>query len=446
MIGRTLRRVRARWQSLRASVLSWRSRYDALVERQRSRIAHAKSWALYHSEPTLYKVLTPVNGALCVVMRGMARRRSVLHISYMVHVPYYMVGHLRRQGVRADYLGIGPTSFWSKCDYNYQASPVPLHRILREFWIFWSVIARYEVVHAHFMYTLTATGWELPLLKRMGRRLVVNFRGCEARDRTRNMALHPDVSICQNCEHQPYICESESARRRRDLARRFGDAVLVTTPDMLEFVPEGTHFPFFSPPDEAFPAQARRVDPEPAELTIVHLTAQPGIEGTRDIERVIERLQARGRRIRFEWIRDAKHHEALAALQTGDIAIGKMKMGYYANAQIEAMMLGIPTITHVRPEFMTDELRRSGFIFATLPTLEATIEHYLDHPEELAEKRRIARQSIMALHDNDALARRLCGIYGDLVGGSRGRAWPGSSGRAGRSTGKAAVAKVHAEG
>ncbi len=396
-------------------------RLYAMVMLPRSLAGRAWTWVLFRSEPLLSRLLVPVNIALCGVMRGRAMPRSVLHISYMVHVPFHTVMYLRHQGMRADYLGIGASSHWEKCDYNFRASPVPVYRLMQEFWMFWRVVARYEVVHSHFMITLTQTGWELPLLKRMGRRLVVHFRGCEARDRARNMALHPDINICQDCDHHPPICETDSARRRRDWARRFGDIFLVTTPDMLDFVPEATHFPFFTPPEEALPAESAGTTGAASELTIVHVTNQPGIEGTREIERAINRLRAKGRRLRFEWIHGLSHDETLAVMQQADLAIGKMKMGYYANAQIEAMTLGVPTITHVRPEFMTDELRRSGFIFATLPTLEATIEYYLDHPEELAEKRRIARHSVLALHDNQALAARLCAIYDDLVGGVRGR-------------------------
>jgi hypothetical protein len=351
-------------------------------------------------------LLAPVNLPLALLLRRRVVPGSVLHISYMVHIPYHTVVHLRRQGVVADYLAIGKSPHWNRCDYNFVPSSLPVLGVLREFWTFWRVVARYEVVHAHFMYTLSRSGWELPVLKRMGRRLVVHFRGCEARDRSRNMALHPQLNICQDCDHHPPICQTASARRRREWARRFGDATLVTTPDLRDFVPDAIHFPFFAPDDVA-PAVP---DPD-REFTIVHVTNQPGIEGTREIERAVERLRAQGRRVRFQWLHDLPHEQVMAAVAQADLAIGKMKMGYYANAQIESMAMGVPTITYVRDEFMTDELRRSGFIFATLPTLEQTIAHYLDHPEALAEKRRIARQSIGCLHDNRALAHRLAAIY-----------------------------------
>src|SRR5690606_28763757 len=122
-------------------------------------------------------------------------------------------------------------------------------------------------------------------------------------------------------------------------------------------------------PDEVPPPEPAATA-EPSEFKIVHVTNQPGIEGTRHIESAIARLKGKGWPVRFVWLHGRRHEEVLAELATADLAIGKMKMGYYANAQIESMAMGVPTVTHVRESFMTDELRDSGFILATMDTLE----------------------------------------------------------------------------
>jgi hypothetical protein len=178
---------------------------------------------------------------------------------------------------------------------------------------------------------------------------------------------------------------------------------------MLAFVPEAIYFPFFSP--ESLPAQADPRRGGGKRWRIVHATNHPGIEGTERIRGAVDRLAAKGYPIEFVFLQGAPHDEVLRVFAGADIAIGKMKMGYYANAQIESMALGIPTITYVRPEFMTEELRCSGFIFSHLDDLEETLERLLRHPEELDAKRRIARESILRLHDNDMLARRLIALY-----------------------------------
>ena len=350
---------------------------------------------LYRS---MARLLSSLNGPLAVLLRRRVFPNSVLHISYMVHIPFHTTRHLRKQGVKADYLAIGASPFWDQCDYCKIDSPHPLLQAWQEIMLFWTVVARYEIVHMHFMIGLSTDGWELPLLKKMGRRIVIHYRGCEIRDREKNMALHPRMNICQKCDYNATICTSPLNHRRRALATRYGDAFLVTTPDMLDFVPDAQHLAFFA--QEVDPAPAgERLPPAGQPFRIVHVTGHPGIEGTGEIQAAIDRLRAQGRRIDFVVLQNVPHHEALAAFRGADLAIGKMKMGYYANAQIESMALGVPTITYVREEFLTDELRKSGFIFCDPDTLEATLTHYLDHPEELEKKRAVARSSILRLHD-----------------------------------------------
>ena len=113
----------------------------------------------------------------------------------------------------------------------------------------------------------------------------------------------------------------------------------------------------------------------------------------------------------FRFLHLVGHDQVLREIAAADLTIGKMKMGHYANAQIKSMLLGVPAVTHLRREFMTPELERSGFIFTTLAELEGTLEHYLRHPEELERKRKIARSSILELHDNERLGKRMIALY-----------------------------------
>lgn len=334
--------------------------------------------------------------------------KSVLHVSYMVHVPWHMTRILRKYGWQADYLAVGSSAHWDRCDYQKRRAN-PLFSPWYELWLFWRVVSRYEVVHFHFMITMTRTGWEVPLLKRMGRRVIAHYRGCEARDRDLNMQLHPDMNICQNCDYNAEICTSALNRRRRAIATRHADAEMVTTPDMLDFVPNAIVSSFFIP--DGIDAQAREPWDGHRPLRMVHVTNHPGIEGTEGVRRAVEGVRARGFEIDFVHLRDVGHAEVLAALRDADLAIGKMKMGYYANSQIESMMCGVPTITWIRPEFMNDELRDSGFIVCHPAELEATLLAYLSDPSALAAKQRLARSSIYRRHDEKHIAGGLIRAY-----------------------------------
>ncbi len=352
--------------------------------------------------------LMPINWALARVLVSRVAPRSVLHVSAMVHVPYYTVAILREHGVAADYLAVGDSPWWDKADYHFRPTRWPVASVFQEMWWVWRIVSRYQIVHSHFMVTPTRSGWEWPLLEQMGRSFVIHYRGCEIRNRELNQRLHPAMNICEECDYDPALCETVVNVRRRRLAAEYGSAFLVTTPDLKDFVPEATHVPFFvMPPDRTVTGRERRS----GSFKIVHATNHPGIEGSRHIRDAIETLRGRGWQIEFVELNGVTYERVLSELADADLSIGKLKMGYYANAQVESMVAGIPTITYVRPELMTQELENSGFIFATIDTLESVLEHYLAHPDALAEKRAKARESILRLHDNSAIARAYVALY-----------------------------------
>ena len=318
-----------------------------IPERQKRWLLQAEA-AGYHVTLAL---LMPVNVLLA---RLLARRRmpgAVLHISSMVHVPFHTVRILREHGVHADYLAVGDSPWWDQADFHYRPSRWPIVSVLKEMWWVWRVVNRYSIVHSHFMVTLTRTGWEWPLLRRHGRHIVVHYRGCEIRDATRNQRLHPDVNICQECDYDPRICEQPVNVLRRPLAAAHGSAFLVTTPDMKDFAPDAVHVPFFVMRPEGVAAPPPPAARRP--FKIVHATNHPGIEGSRRIRSAVEAVAAKGHSLQFVELNGVTHDRVLQELADADVSIGKMKMGYYANLQIESMAAGVPTITYVRPEFMT---------------------------------------------------------------------------------------------
>jgi hypothetical protein len=353
-------------------------------------------------------VLWPLNWLLARLLARRVRPGSVVHISMMVHVPAYMVRILRNHGIAADYLAVGDSPWWNQADLRFRPTRWPLFSVLNEMWCVWGTVSRYEIIHSHFMVSVTRSGWEWPLLARMGRKFVVHYRGCEIRDRERNMALHPEVNICQECDYRPYVCQSPFNVARRPLAARYGSAFLVTTPDLLDFVPQAEHIPFFiTRPDPP----ARRPRPAGAPFKIVHATNHPGIEGSRQIRAAIATLTAKGLAIDFVELNGVPHARVLEELADADVSIGKMKMGYYANLQVESLAAGVPAITSIRHEFQTDAIRRSGLVLTTLGGLAETLEHLIVNRRALAERQAVARASVLELHDTATLARRYADLY-----------------------------------
>lgn len=340
------------------------------------------------------------------------RKGTVLHISYMVHIPYYTVKILRENGIKADYLAIDEPGKW-KADYNFKQSygHLSAKERLREFLFFWKVISRYDILHSHFMMTLSTYGWEMKFFRLLGGKWVVHGRGCAERERELNIKLHPTMNICQSCDYNARICKDPVNVFRRKLSKEKADHYFVTTPDMKDFVPMAEHMPFFFPPIK-LPDVPEKKD---GIFRILHVTNHPGIEGTQYIKEAIDNLIKKGYKIDFVHLKDMDNDTVLEYYKTAHISIGKMKMGYYANAQIESLYFGVPAITYIRKEFITPEIQNSGLILSDLASLEETIKHYIDHPDALKIKRDLAQPSVLKLHNNKNLALRYKQVYDKLL-------------------------------
>lgn len=331
----------------------------------------------------------------------------------MVHIAYYTVKILRENGVKADYLAIGEPGMWP-ADYTFSKSygHISAKERLREFIFFWKVVAKYDIIHSHFMMTLTDTAWELKFFKLLGGKWVVHGRGCAERDKEKNILLHPKMNICENCDYNARLCKDPVNVFRRKLTVEKADYILVTTPDMKDFWPQAQHMPFFCPPVSM---QHVSEVAKPEKFRIIHVTNHPGIEGTSFITKAINNLNNKGYNIEFIHLSGVDNETVLNSYKNADLSVGKMKMGYYANAQIESLYYGVPAVTYIRKEFITPELENSGLILSSIETLEETIQFYIDYPEALLKKKNLALQSVLKLHNNKEIALRYKKIYQTIL-------------------------------
>ena len=131
----------------------------------------------------------------------------------MVHITFYTTRILRRSGIRADFLANSTSRHWEECDYKSPSIRFPVLQALFEFIYFWVYIAPYNIVHLHFAQTMTRSGWELSVLKDLGRTIIIHFRGCDIRNYDMNVKLHPNFNICQNCDYDHSCIRKENQLR-----------------------------------------------------------------------------------------------------------------------------------------------------------------------------------------------------------------------------------------
>jgi len=186
----------------------------------------------------------------------------------------------------------------------------------------------------------------------------------------------------------------------------------VTTPDLLDFIPEAIYFPFFNSIDE------KQIDyipsPKRDELVIVHATNHEGIDGTKYIREACKKLQSEGIAINLVVVKKTPFEKAIEIYKNADISVGKLFMGFYANFQIECMSFGKPTLCYIREDL-------SHYI-PDSPIINTTFYNVYDNLKKICLNKKlrekVGKESVKFVkkyHNNNLLSKQLIEIYKSLI-------------------------------
>ncbi|MBF91660.1 MAG: hypothetical protein CMP34_02495 [Rickettsiales bacterium] len=351
------------------------------------------------------KALFPINILLSLVFRHIKKKKNILHISYPIHQAYRTVKILKLNKISSiHYLSIGKSSTWSKFDFNFPRGYN--FYFYKEFFFLWTFLIKYKIIHIHFLYTPSITGWEILFLKLSGTKIIIHFRGNEARD---NKTILKLLSVGKNSKKKTEKILSNEHRDKKHIIK-YANKILVTTRDLLDFYPEATHIPFFSINEKNYYQTPKKF------IKIIHASNQPIIEGTNQIIKVINQLKNEGFLIDFIYLKDKKFDEVINELKSCHLSIGKLRMGDYANFQVESMSLGIPTITFVRNNIIKKNpyISESGLFISNLSRLKDTLKFILQNKEILNQRSKMVKKFVNKYHNNTVIAKKLKSVYMDL--------------------------------
>jgi len=255
---------------------------------------------------------------------------------------------------------------------------------------------------------------DVPWLKRMGRRVFFYFCGCDIRHRETVLARHK-YNACAGCPSM--ACAKNQAKARR-IALEYADAIFVSTPDLLEFVPRAILLPqpmdlgrldgivqtlaATTPPGRPSSARAVRVCHAPSDRTL---------KGTDRIMDAIDRLKGRGVKVELVLIENMSHAEALAVSATCDIAVDQLLIGAYGQYAAEAMALGKPTICYIREDLRGLYDDDCPIISADPDDFEDVLAEWIAHTEWWDGAGSAGRAYVTRVHDRLTVAQRCIDCY-----------------------------------
>ena len=262
--------------------------------------------------------------------------------------------------------------------------------------------------------------WDLPLLKRMGKRIVFHFHGCEIRNRELMRARHR-LATCTECNpfchpwHQQWLAEQ---------AARYADRVFFSTLDLAESVPSGVQLPLAIEAERwkraarefALPDAGHR-DGVHAPVVIAHAPTHRLIKGTAYVEAAARELRDEGLNVELRLIEKRPWATMPEFLAGCDILVDQLMMGWYGLLAIEGMAMGRTVIAYLREDFSA-QLKGCPVESAEPGTLTDLLRELVRDPARRAMLGVAGQRYVDHHHDLPVVGARLLAEYRAILGGT----------------------------
>lgn len=299
-------------------------------------------------------------------------------------------GHLQFE--LDEHLGIAPTSS-------------TLKRVSRRLRFAVRANRDFDVIHYLFGRTIVPHGLDAVMARRLGRGVVVHFRGSDITTIERRIARS---AVLGGDGPRSSSQQEELIDRWRSTAH----ALLISTPDLWREVPEATLVPQAIELDRWTYRDPR---PVAGELIVGHAPTNRAVKGTAHVLAAVEVLRRRGHRVRLELIEGVAPDQVARLMQSCHVGVDQVVLGAYGNVTIQFMALGVPTLNFLDPIF--DE---RGIDVPTVRTAPTALADDLERlGGDLALRRRLARagrQFVEHRHDGQVVAGQLRRVYESAVG------------------------------
>jgi glycosyltransferase involved in cell wall biosynthesis len=259
-----------------------------------------------------------------------------------------------------------------------------------------------DILHLHFGTSFLPRLLDVPLFARQGTRLVFHFHGCEVRPRATMLARHR-LSACSEC---PVYCVPSRQSRLLDIARRHGALLLVSTPDLLEAVPEAEHLPVAIDLAKWDRLRAEAV-PDPG-FVVLHAPSDPAIKGTRHVVDAVRALAADHPDVRLELIAREPAARAHRRYGVATVAVDQLHLGWYGLFSVEAMALAKPVLVYIRPDLDRPELPH---VRTDRESLVTDLDRLRRDPDLRSVLSAAGLAYVRAVHDLPVVSERLLDLY-----------------------------------
>jgi glycosyltransferase involved in cell wall biosynthesis len=296
-------------------------------------------------------------------------------------IPWANVEALRRKGVDAELVVFNRAKLHPEADWSLERhGPLPL-RLATQFAALARLLPRTDIFHFYFGLTLVPKSLQFPLLQAAGKKSVFHWLGSDIRGKT----------------------PAELAYGKRAGAQIVGSYDAIRWVPEAHVIPPGLDLRDFTP---------RPPSDNPRPL-VVHAPSNRAKKGTAQVIEACAQLP-----VELDIVEGVPHDEARERYARADIVVDQLNAGWHGVFALEAMALGKPVVSHLKPDVVERSAQAFGVRVPIVPATAATLVDAL-RPlvEDVGARRGVGaagRAYVERVHDIDRIADRLLDLYRSL--------------------------------
>ena len=262
----------------------------------------------------------------------------------------------------------------------------------------------YDVFHFHFGRSLLPRNLDLPILNMLGKSYYFEYHGSEIRQ---GEAWRKNPYS----DYLPGYCENYEALKSAERQLKNAKGAIVHDAEMGLYVPScaPTYFVPLRMNVEQFTPRFPECD-NTHRPKIVHAPSQRGIKGSEYVEAALE-LLSDSYDFDFILVEGMTQSDAFAVYREADIIIDQLFIGSYGVFALEAMAMGKPVVTYMRPDLVETYPGSLPVVSANKDNLAEVVAGLLEDPVRRCKLGRKSREYVERYHDYRKAAYLLHKIY-----------------------------------
>ncbi len=325
----------------------------------------------------------------------------------------------RLYGYRSDTLVYRPYYVTEDFTYNLERWwRYPWLALLIPWAVFLWAVMRYDIFQLYFdggfLGRTLGKRLELPLLRLLGKRVIVSAYGADVRVERITRSLG-EYNCCLDCTQRLVACICDERRAERNLAHvhRYAD-VTLSMGDMIEYTPGSRNDVFYWAIDlKKWPFVGVSLFSNP--VKILHAPNHEQFKGSRFLYRAVEELRKEGYGVELLLVTGLKNDQAREFYRQADIVADQFLIGWHGNFAVEAMALGKPVIAYIRkPEAYLPCGIDCPIVNANPETLKQTLITLIGNPSLRYQLGVKGRQYVERVFSMERVGERMDRIYRNL--------------------------------